>query len=188
MGRPPLNWLNTCAILVAAYLAVFLQARVTLVRGWIGVQPDLLPPLMVYCGLNTGLLTITITAVLGGLWFDSLSANPLGATVLPLLLVGLVIYRVRDLVLREQPYARLMLGAAAGAAAPLGTVLLLFANGYKPLIGWGSLWQWAVLALGGAVFTPACFWAFDRLNAALAYTRTTESTFRPDREIKRGRA
>lgn len=188
MGRSPLTWLNTAAILIVAYLAVFLQARVTLVRNWIGVQPDLLPALMVYCGLSVGLPTIALTAVAGGLWFDSLSSNPLGATVLPLLVVGVVVYKLRDLLLRDQPYARLLLGGAAGAAVPLMTVLLILADGYKPLIGWGSLWQWVVLALGGAALTPLCFWIFERITAALAYTRTTETTFRPDREIKRGRA
>lgn len=187
MGRSPLTWLNTVAVLVLAYLAVFLEARVTLVRHWIGVQPDLLPSLMVYCGLSSGLPTIALTAVVGGLWFDSLSANPLGATVLPLLIVGVIVYNVRELVLRDQPYPRLMLGAAAGAAVPLMTVLLLLANGYKPLIGWGSLWQWLVLTVTGALLTPLCFWIFERITAALAYTRTTETTFRPDREIKRGR-
>ena len=88
MGSAPVNYLNTCAILLVAYLAVFLQASVTVVRNWIGVQIDLLPVLMVYCGLSTGLATLTLTAVLGGLWFDSLSANPLGVTILPLFLVG----------------------------------------------------------------------------------------------------
>jgi rod shape-determining protein MreD len=188
MGRSPLTWLNTAAIVLIAYVAVFLEARVSLVRNWIGVQPDLLPALMVYCGLSTSLVTITLTAFLGGLWFDSLSSNPLGATVLPLLIVGVIVYRLRDLVLRDQPYARLMLGGAAGAAVPLMTVLLLLANGYKPLIGWGSLWQWTVLALAAGLLTPVCFWTLERISAALAYTRTTESTFRPDREIKRGRA
>jgi rod shape-determining protein MreD len=187
MGSAPVSNLNTCAILLVAYVAVFLQAYVTVVRNWIGVQPDLLPVLMVYCGLSTGWLTLTLTAVLGGLWFDSLSANPLGVTVLPLFLVGAIICRTRDLVLRDQPYARVILGTAAGAATPLLTVLLLLASGYKPLLGWGSLWQWLVLALCAGMLTPICFACFDWVNVALAYSRTAESSFRPDREIKRGR-
>jgi hypothetical protein len=37
------------------------------------------------------------------------------------------------------------------------------------------------------MLTPICFACFDWINAALAYSRTAESSFRPDREIKRGR-
>ena len=76
---------------------------------------------------------------------------------------------------------------AASAVAPLLTLLSLWGGGYKPVIDWGSLWQWLVLAVGGGVLTPVFFWLFDRLNAAFAYSRPAETTFRPDREIKRGR-
>jgi len=76
---------------------------------------------------------------------------------------------------------------AASAAAPLLTVLLILGSGSKPLIGWGSLWQWMVLTVTGGLLTPMSFWLFDRLNSALSYRRLTETTFRSDREIKRGR-
>jgi len=188
MGRASLTYLNTGAILLAAYLAVFLQSSTGLVRHWLGTQLDLLPVLMVYCALSTGLATLTLTAVVGGLCFDSLSANPLGITVLPQFLVGFAIYRTRDLILRDQPYARVVLGAGASALAPLLTVLLLWGGGFKPLIGWGSLWQWLMLTVTGGVLTPFCFWLFDRLHAALAYRQLSEATYRTDREIKRGRA
>ncbi len=42
-------------------------------------------------------------AVAGGLWFDSLSANPLGVSVLPLFAVGLCVHLAREFVLRDQP-------------------------------------------------------------------------------------
>ena len=42
--------------------------------------------------------TVTLLArLLGGLWFDSLSANPLGVTVLPLFAIGLAIHLKREL-------------------------------------------------------------------------------------------
>jgi len=47
-------------------------------REWLGAQVDLLPALMVYAALYTGLANVAGLAVLGGLWFDGLSANPLG--------------------------------------------------------------------------------------------------------------
>lgn len=187
MGGAPVNYLNTAAVLLIAYLAVFLESSPFGLRHWIHTQIDLLPALMVYCGLSTGLITLCLTAVLGGLWFDTLSSNPLGISILPQFLVGFAVYQTRDLILRDQPYARLLLGVAASAAAPLLTVLLLFGGGYRPLIGWGSLWQWVVMAVGGGLLTPVCCWMFERLNGALAYRRHSESTFRSDREIKRGR-
>jgi rod shape-determining protein MreD len=154
----------------------------------LGAQIDVLPVLIVYCGLSTGFPTLLLTASLAGLCYDSLSTNPLGITVVPLLVVGLAIYRFRDLILREQPYARLLLGAGASAVVPLMTVVLLWMGGYKPLVGWGSLWQWFVLCFTGGILTPVCFWALDYLCHALEYSRPAEPTFRPDREIKRGRA
>jgi rod shape-determining protein MreD len=188
MGGDSIKQVNRIAILLVAYVAIFLAGSVGFLRNWIGAQVDVLPVLMVYCALTTGLGTLTATAVLGGLWTDSLSANPLGISVLPYFLVGLIVYQTRDLVLRDQPYARSILGMAACVGAPLMTVLSLWGGGYQPLIGWGSLWQWLVLAASGAILTPACFWLFERLQAALAYKRPAETPFRPDREMKRGRA
>jgi len=175
-------------MLAVAYLAVFLESYLGVVRHWIGAQVDVLPVPMVYCGLSTGLITLALTAVVGGLWFDSLSSNRLGISILPQFVVGFSIYKARDLILREQPYARLAFGLIGSAAAPVLTLLLLWGGGYQPLVGWGSLWQWIVLTLGGGVLTPVCFWFFERLNAALNYSSRVDSTFRPDREIKRGRA
>ena len=83
-----MNWLQTVLVLGAAFLAVFWEAAFGGVRHLLGAQVDLLPPLMVYASLCTGLTTVTLLALCGGLWFDSLSANPLGVTVLPLFAVG----------------------------------------------------------------------------------------------------
>ena len=95
---------NTIAILVVAYLVVFALGEVE--RQWIGVQIDLLPGLVVYASLSGGILTVTLVSVCGGLWLDSLSANPLGISILPLFVVGLLIQRSRDLILRQQPFAQ----------------------------------------------------------------------------------
>ncbi len=65
--------------------------------------------------------------------------------------------------------------------------MILLIIGQEPLLGYWSLWQWAVMALGGAATTPFWFLALDRLNRALSYPVQTEPAFRPDREIKRGR-
>ena len=142
-----MTWLRTLLILAAAYLAVFWEAAFPGVRHLLGAQVDLLPPLMVYASLNAGLPTVCLLACLGGLWFDSLSANPLGVTVLPLFAVGLAIHLNRELILRDETFAQLVLGLSASAATPLATLLLLLTMGRAPLLGWGTLWQLVVLRI-----------------------------------------
>ncbi len=182
-----MNWLNTIALLLAAYLAVFLESYVRGLRNLLGAQIDLLPALVVYASLTGGISTVALVATLGGFWFDSLSANPLGISVLPLFVIGFILHSCRDLILREQLYAQFMLGLAASAAAPLFTLLALIGAGGEPLLGWWSLWQWLVMALGGAACTPACFYLFNRFNRAFTYQPQPGTSFRPDREIKRDR-
>ena len=182
-----MNWLPTILVLTAAFVAVFLEGTVNSLRNLLGVQVDLLPSLVVYASLSTGLVTVGLVAVCGGLWFDSLSANPLGISVLPLFLIGFVIQRYRGLILREQTFAQLVLGLAAGAGAPVLTLLLLLNAEMQPLIGWFSLWQWLVVSLTGAVVTPLWFRLFDRLTEALCYRPAGDTSFRSDRQIKRGR-
>jgi hypothetical protein len=113
--------------------------------------------------------------------------NPLGISVLPLLLIGFLLQLRRDLLLRDQIYAQFTLGLIASALTPVMTVLTLLTLERAPLLGWGSLWQWIVMSVGGAVATPMFFLLFDRLNNALGYQPIIESSFRADREIRRGR-
>jgi cell shape-determining protein MreD len=182
-----MKWRPTIFVLAAAFVAVFLEASVGLGRKLLGAQVDVLPALMVYAALTLGFTTIVLLAICGGLWFDSLSLNPVGASVLPLLLIGLLIYRSRELLLREHLFAQVVLGVAAGAVQPLGTLFILLNKGQTPLLSWLTLWQWLVIALGAGLVTPVCFKLFDRLHRALEYQPVTQTSFRPDREIKRGR-
>lgn len=182
-----MNWLNTIFILVAAFLAIFWEAAFQGVRDWVGVQIDLLPPIMVYAALCSGLSSVCLVAFFGGLCFDSLSANPLGITILPLLVVGAAIYFWRDLILRDQTFAQVVLGLAAGAACPVLTLLLLLTTGRPPRLGWGTLWQLAVMSIGSGVVTPVFFLLFEWLHKALSHAPVVETSFRPDREIRRGR-
>ena len=152
-----MNWLDTLLVLIAALLAVFWEAAFQGLRHLLGAQLDLLPPLMVYASMCAGLSTVVLLAVCGGLWLDSLSANPLGISVLPLLVVGVAIYANRDLILRDQAFARLTLGLGASTAVPILTLLLLLTTAQRPLLGWGTLWQLIVMSVGGALVTPLCF-------------------------------
>jgi len=180
-----MNLFNTILILAAAFLAVFAEAAFQLPRHLFGAQVDLLPALMIYAALNADLVTVSLLAALGGLWFDSLSANPLGVSILPLLAVGFPIWLRRDLILRELPFAQVVLGAAASAVVPALAILMLLSASLEPLLGWGSLWQWLVMTVGGAAATPVIFALFDWCNHALGYQPQTETSFRPDREIRR---
>jgi hypothetical protein len=182
-----MNWLNTILILALGFLAVFCEAAFGGLRHLLGAQIDFLPPLMVYAALSADLLTVALLSSLGGLWFDSLSANPLGVSALPLFLVGVILFVNRELILREQTFAQFVLGLGASAAAPLLVLLLLLTRRRVPLFGWGTLWQWIVMSVGGAIATPVCFELLGWLQRALIHNRAPQSSFRPDREIRRGR-
>ena len=182
-----MNWLHTMFVLVTAFLAVFWEAAFSGWRHLIGAQIDLLPALMVYASLCAGITTAALLAVLGGLWFDSLSANPLGVSVLPLFVIGLVIHAKRDLILRDQTFAQAVLGFAASAAVPLLTILLLLTMRHTPMLGWGTLWQLIVMSVGGAIATPIYFELFSWLDRTLVHPRAAQISFRTDREIRRGR-
>jgi rod shape-determining protein MreD len=182
-----MNILNTILIFAFAFLAAFGEAALPGLRHLVGAQVDLLPVLVVYAALNSGLGTVAALAIFGGLWFDALSANPLGVTILPLFIVGFVIFSQRELILRELSFAQLVLGTIASAVTPVLTLLLLLSIGRQPLLGWGSLWQWLVMTAGGAVATPMVFELFNWLNRSFGYKPRIESSFRSDREILRGR-
>jgi rod shape-determining protein MreD len=182
-----MNWITTLLIFAVAFLAVFWEAAFNGLRHFLGAQIDLLPALMVYTALRASLTTVSVLAVFGGLCLDSLSANPLGITVLPLFVIGFSIYLLRDLILRDQLFAQWVLGLVASAIAPLLTLILLLTLGHPPVLGWGTLWQIILMTAGGAIATPVCFVAFEWLNRALVHMPITQTSFRPDREIRRGR-
>ena len=187
MGAIPVTILPNILILLTALLVVFFQGAFNGVRHLLGAQVDLLPALMVYAALTSGPVMMMTLAVFGGLMFDTLSVNPLGISALPLLFIGFLLQLRRDLLLREQLYAQFTLGLIASALAPVMTVFTLFTLEQSPLLGWGSLWQWIVMSVGGGIATPVFFFLFDRLNHALGYQPIVESSFRADREIRRGR-
>ncbi len=182
-----MTWLTSAALLGLAFLAVFAESYFRGLRNLLGAQIDLLPGLMACAALTAGLPSVVALSLLGGIWFDSLSANPPGISVLPLLLPGLVIHHYRGLILRDRFYPQFLIGLGVSAAVPLLTVLSLLGAGAEPLVGWWSLWQWMVVALGGAVFTPACFALLQWFNRAFNYRPAPESSFRSDRELDRGR-
>jgi cell shape-determining protein MreD len=183
-----MNLFTNILVLLAALLAVFWESAFHGIRHLIGVQVDLLPALIVYASLYGSFMTLCLLALVGGLGFDSLSANPLGTSVLPLFFCGLGIYASRDLILRDQIFAQLVLGFLASLLAPVLSLVYLLTTGHEPLFGWGTIWQLMVMSIGGALATPVCFEIFALLHRALGAKGPTQSSFRPDREIRRGRS
>ncbi len=182
-----MNPINHILLILAAFLTVYLQASFDLFRNLFGTQFDLLPALMVYASLTHSILFIGLFALCGGLFYDSLSANPLGISVLPLFLAGMFIYFFRALLLRERIYPQFILGTTASAVVPLLTLLSLFTLNYHPLFGLGTLYQLLVMAAVGGAMTPLIFRILDKVNRNFNYAHLPESSYRPDREIKRGK-
>jgi cell shape-determining protein MreD len=182
-----MNFLQTSVLLFVAFLVVFLQSTVTGLRLVTGAQIDLLPSLMVYAGLHGGLGAITALAILGGLMHDSLSANALGISILPLFAVGAFIHYHRGMILKEASFARFILGLGASALVPVATLILLSNTERQPLVGWFFIWQLFVMSILGGLLTPLWFRFFDWATGLLSYRAESTTSFRPDRQIKRGR-
>lgn len=182
-----MTWLKSILLVGFAFVGVFAAAWLEWPRRWLGAQFDLLPALVVVAAMTTNVPTLGVLAVAGGLMLDSLSANPLGLSILPLFATGCVLHRVHDVVLRDLPYAQVVLGVMATAAILLLKLVLLLSLGETPVLGWGSLWQLLIVCAWSAALTPAVFGLFDAATGLFAYRTAGPPAFRPDRDILRGR-
>ena len=178
---------HTLLLLLAAFAAVFAQAAFPLGRMLFGAQIDLLPSLVVYAALSGGVSAMCLVSIWGGLLFDSLSANPLGTSLPPLLLAGTVILLNRELILRDQTFAQAVLGVCSNAVFGVFSLLILLHLGTRPTLGWGTVWELLVTALGGGVLSPLTFQLFGWLERHLTHGVVVQTSFRNDREIRRGR-
>ncbi|MBK9138519.1 MAG: hypothetical protein IPM17_07125 [Verrucomicrobia bacterium] len=182
-----MNGLRSLILVGFAFAGIFAAAWLEAPRRWLGAQFDVLPALVVVAAMTTNVLTVGILAVSGGVLLDSLSANPLGVSILPLFATGCGLHRAQELVLRDLPYAQVILGVVATAAILLLKLILLLSLGENPIVGWGSLWQFLVTCGWSAALTPLIFRLFDTVAGLLSYRTVEPPTFRPDREILRGR-
>ncbi len=182
--------INLIVVLMAAFFCVYVQTAFQGLRNILHAQFDLLPALMAYVALSADLVAVAALAIVGGVLFDTLSANPLGVSILPLFFIGVFLQLRHDLILRDMAYAQFIVGCCVSASMPLLTLAGLWALGERPIVGLETLWQWLVMALIGGLATPCFFQLFDRLELALNYSTApayNESMARRDREIKRGR-
>ena len=142
---------------------------------------------MTFAALRLGLGSVIALAFVGGLSMDALSLNPMGVSPLPLCVVGSVLHLYRDQLLRDSVFAQTLLGAAASVVVPLGTLLMILTAGESPLLGYGFVWDVVVMGVGGGIATPLIFKLMNGLERALVYELHSTPSFRPDREIRRGR-
>src|SRR5687768_2291282 len=141
---PSTHWVSVLVFLLTGYVLIFAQARVSALRDAIGTQPDFIPGLMVYAGLAFRVEVILLCATVLGILFDSLSANPLGTTVMTLTAVGLIGGRFREFLLSDQFTTHWVLGLMASGIAPVFAAAVCKLAGGDPLLGWSSAWHWAL--------------------------------------------
>jgi len=177
----------TIALFFFTWLAVFGQTQFPVLTNLLATPVTVLPALMVYAALTHGIVTVAVLAFGAGVGADSLSANPLGISILPLFAVGFVLQLRQHLILRDQIYAQLWLGLAAGITIPGLTLGMLYLDSQQPITGPFLLGQVFLTGILNALLCPALFAFFDALRRTFDYQPMTEGSFRPDREIKRGR-
>jgi rod shape-determining protein MreD len=183
----PTNWATLLVFLITGYLTVFAQARVDWFRDFSGVQPDLLPGMIVFAAMAFPLGTVMLCSAVFGLLFDSFSLNLIGTSFVTLAVIGFFASRYRELLLSEHFTTHWVLGLIASGVAPVISYVVLRLQDSTPLVSWGSAWHWAIMTAGGGALTPLWFKVFSRLDDALRFKELPESTFRPDRQIARGR-
>ena len=181
------NWVSMFIFLLIGYGTIFLQSRFTVFRDFFGFQFDLVPGLVVYAAIHFSFFAALGCAATLGIMYDLLSANPIGTTLLVFAAVTFLAAYFREVLLSEEFTAQFVLGAGATFGSILLTVFLLHMTGQEPLLGVASLWSWILVSAGGGLFTPLWFRLFARLDEALRYKEVPESSFRPDRQIARGR-
>lgn len=120
----------------------------------VGVKIDCIPCLVLYCALFASWKELFFVCTLAGLLFDSMSLNPLGVTVISLLLPGYLLYCNRKVLLYHSVWVQALLGGAIGIIPPLLTLLQLTGLPVSPLINLGVLFVFIVLGITNAFAAP----------------------------------
>ena len=206
--------LPSLLLFVATWVVLFAQTQFPVVRQYLGFPINLLPALTVYAALSLDLWTATVFGCVTALLCDSLSESRLGVSVAPVFLTIFVLQLRKHLILREQRFAQFWLGVGAGWFIVLGSLAINSLGSRDPVsefalstaspgvvpafeIGafgsreplWGVISIWQVLVAGAmnGFASPVCFKFFDWLRSYYEYQPMELSSFRADREIKRGR-
>ena len=176
----------TSMILIAIGV-VYLEARWTVVEsGWRG-QIDLLPVFAAYAALHGRVGVMAGVAAIGGCWFDVLSANPLGTSLLSLFLTAYLLHGMHEVLLKGQMAAQFFVCVLAGALNPTIAGLILWVLGTQPILGWGTLWQVLINAVCCGLAGPVLFLILNQLDQSLSYAPTAKPWNRPVVEVKRSK-
>jgi rod shape-determining protein MreD len=157
----------TIILIFAAAIIVWFQAIGSPLGGWFGVKTDLLPSLMIYAGLTVGVRAVVAVGVVGALLQDSLSAMPLGVTLLPLCIVGLIAHQAQAYLSRDEKAQQLLLGALATFGASVIVLLTLATIGKGVSFSLWLLVRLVGVTLIGAIACPFFFAVLDRVNGLL---------------------
>ncbi len=182
-----MNRFTLIFLFLVTWMSVFAQTQFSTLRQLLSVPLALSPALVCYAALTHGFGVTISLAVLSGLWIDSLSASPLGVSIMPLFLLGFTLQLQRHLILRDQGFAQFWIGLGAGTGVPLLTLGVLSLTRSQPVTGGFTFIQLLLMGLLNGVVCPALFWMFDFLHRIFDYRPLTTSSFRTDRETVRGR-
>jgi len=162
MGTDAMKAFLTLTILITALITTYVASSWSLPKQITGAQLDPLPALMLAVALRAPITTIAILAVFASLTQSALSSDPLGISLLPLYFMGFILHINSHNLSHHHIGSRFALGAGAGAVIPLVTLALLLITNKEPLIGWFSLWQWAIgiltSGLMALIFFPLIEW------------------------------
>jgi cell shape-determining protein MreD len=182
-----MSWLPQSLLFVAAWLCIFAETLFPAWSRWIGGGVNLLPSLVAFAALHCPAGVAAGLALFGGIASDSLTSDKLGVSVGPLVLVGWIIHHRRRLILKEQFAAQLWVGLGAGLLAPAATLALITLGQRPAIAGWGDALPWLAGGLANAAASPGWRRLFDWLERILGEPKAASTSFRNDREIKRGR-
>ena len=120
---------------------------------------------VLYYATRHGPWSVLCAALLAGIMQDSLSQIPMGYSALCFVMLGLLVWRIRDFIFRESLLAAVVLGGASGAAASAALLqMLILDGGYAP-----PPWPTVVLKIAGSgvlgiAVTPLVWSAARRMD------------------------
>jgi len=176
----------TSMILIAIGV-VYLEARWTVIEGGWRCQIDVLPVFAAYAALHGRVGVMAGVAALGGGWFDLLSANPLGTSLLSLFLTSYLLHGMHEVLLKGQMAAQFFVCVLAGVLNPVISGLALWVMSADPMLGWGTLWQVLINAICCGLAGPVLFLILNQLDQNLSHTPTAKPWNRPVVEVKRSK-
>ena len=176
-------------LLLGVYFLIFLQSHWQMPRLWLGFQPDLTPALMVFVGLTMGAGYVSSIALMSGLWLDSLSANPFGMSILPLFLVGWIVFCFRKKIMAVEFMAQIYLGILGGLIVFLLQLTLLILLSFNPLIGWEMIFLAMLNAFFCGLAVPFFYLLHKWFKSLFSHSSHEPNKWRNNnRQIVRGKS